>query len=410
MKLNIQLFATNLSVGGSYTQAWQEGNSVGGTAKAYKWRTVVNYISRDVIANTSYIRIRFQEYGTWGDYSGMNSTYSRLKISLNNGSTWSQLAYKKTPSYTKDEVETKLDVYYTVNHNANGSSPNIKIQASNETSNTASYAPADKTITSDTITLTTIPRGSKLGDIDDFAIATSTTIPISITKYVNTFTDNLVVSINGTTIKTVNGITNGYNLTFTSAEVANMKTKFTGSSTPVTFTLNTYNGSTLIGSSVVTATGIDASRVMGLSRYKSNTGYKYCVNGVLDKTLDDGLQIGGTLYVNGYDYSTVKTGNLSITKTSGSSNADGTYALCGKVMSINFHMTTTAAVASGNDLFVGKINNFNPAVVTCFAGYTGAKSVIASVGTDGSITVRNASSSSIAKNTSVSVRGTVIIE
>lgn len=299
MKLNIQLFATNLSVGGAYTQAWQSGNSVGGSSGAYKWRIAVNYISRDVVANTSYIRIRFQETGTWGSYSGMNSTYSRLKISLNNGSSYTQLDYKKTPSFTKGETETKLDVYYTVHHNDDGSSPNIKIQASNETTNTASYAPANKTITSDTITLTAIPRESKLGAISDFIIATSTAIPISITKYVNTFTDNLVVSIGNTTIKTVSGITTGDNLTFTSAEVATMQSLFSGSSTEITFTLSTYNGSTLIGTSVQTANGIDTSRILGLSRYRSETGYKYCINDVLDKTLDDGLQVGGNLYVNG---------------------------------------------------------------------------------------------------------------
>ena len=38
MKLDIQRFATTLSVGGNYTQSWQSGNSVGGTKGAFKWR------------------------------------------------------------------------------------------------------------------------------------------------------------------------------------------------------------------------------------------------------------------------------------------------------------------------------------------------------------------------------------
>lgn len=32
---------------------------------------------------------------------------------------------------------------------------------------------------------------------------------------------------------------------------------------------------------------------------KSNTGYKYAVNGIVDETLDDGLQVNGKLYLNG---------------------------------------------------------------------------------------------------------------
>lgn len=35
------------------------------------------------------------------------------------------------------------------------------------------------------------------------------------------------------------------------------------------------------------------------SYYKSSTGYKYAVNGMVDTSLDDGLQVGGSLYVNG---------------------------------------------------------------------------------------------------------------
>ena len=309
MKLNIQLFATNLSVGGSYTQAWQPGDTVGGLEDKYNWRIVVNYISRDVTANTSYLRLRFQEYGTWGDYSGMNSTYSRLKISLNGGTNYTELAYKKTPSYTKGDTETKIDVYYTVNHNANGTSPTIKVQASNETSNTASYAPANKTVTTEAITLTAIPRESKLNPISDFAIATSTVIPITFTKYVDTYTHKLNVKIGSTTIKSNFTITTPYNLQFSSSEVNTIKNAFSGSSTTVTFTLSTYNGTTLIGTSVQTATGIDASRVMGLSRYKSNSGYKYCINDSLNKNLGDGLQVGGSLYVNGSDALYYKKGD-----------------------------------------------------------------------------------------------------
>lgn len=257
MKLDIQRFTTNMSVGDSYTQAWQSGNSVGGTSGAFKWRIVVNYSSRNINNNTSTIRIRFQEYGTWGSYSGMNSTYSRLKISLNNGSSYTQLAYSKTPSYDKGETETKLDVNYTITHNADGSSPSIKIQASNETTNTATYAPANKTITSDTIVLATIPRASEITSVTSGTTDYSPTViwtPAS-----NTFTFKVgytfgqwsylsdLISPASTSEQTFNS----YQITG-----ANLAQYMTGATGTFTATLYTYqsDGTTLIGSKTKTFT------------------------------------------------------------------------------------------------------------------------------------------------------------
>lgn len=249
MKLDIQRFATTLSVGGNYTQSWQSGNSVGGTKGAFKWRIVVDYTSRNIEANTSVIRIRFQEYGTWGSYSGMNATYSRMKISINGGG-YSQLAYAKTPSYTKGNTETKLDVNYTVSHNQDGSCPSIVIQCANETTNTKSYAPANKTITSDTIYLTQIPRASAITSVTDGTTDYAPTV--TWTPMSSTFTYKINYSYNGwsyTTGLISPATTNAYSYsgyTITGADLASYMPSTSGS---FVATLYTYqaNGTTQIG-------------------------------------------------------------------------------------------------------------------------------------------------------------------
>ena len=250
MKLDIQKFATTLSVGGNYTQDWQSGNSVGGSKGAFKWRIVVDYTSRNVEANTSVIRIRFQEYGTWGSYSGMNATYSRMKISINGGG-YSQLAYAKTPSYTKGNTETKLDVNYTVSHNQDGSCPSIVIQCANETSNTKSYAPANKTITSDTIYLTQIPRASAITSVTDGTTDYAPTV--TWTPMSNTFTYKINYSYNGwsyTTGLISPATTNAYSYSEYTITGANLASYMSSASGSFVATLYTYqsDGTTQIGS------------------------------------------------------------------------------------------------------------------------------------------------------------------
>lgn len=103
-------------------------------------------------------------------------------------------------------------------------------------------------------TLNTIPRGSVLGSISGFTLGNAINIPI--TKYSSSFTDSLTISLNGTTIKTVNSITNGYDVSFTSAELTKIYGLLPSSTTGTfTFKLTTKNGSSTIGTSSKTATG-----------------------------------------------------------------------------------------------------------------------------------------------------------
>ena len=104
------------------------------------------------------------------------------------------------------------------------------------------------------------PAASVLGSISSFTIGNAINIPI--TKYSSGFTDSLTISVGGTTIKTINNITNGYDVSFSSAELTNIYKKIPSSTTATfTFKLTTKSGSTTVGTSTKTATGTIPSSV-----------------------------------------------------------------------------------------------------------------------------------------------------
>lgn len=109
-------------------------------------------------------------------------------------------------------------------------------------------------------TLDTIPRGSVLGTISAFTIGNAINIPI--TKYSNTFTDTLTISLAGETIKTISNITDGYDVSFTTAELNNIYSLLpTATSGTFTFKLTTKSGTTTIGTSTKNVKGSISSSI-----------------------------------------------------------------------------------------------------------------------------------------------------
>ena len=109
-------------------------------------------------------------------------------------------------------------------------------------------------VTSATYNLAGAGKPSELGTISDFNIGGSITIPI--TKHDDTFEDTLVISYDGTTVKTVSRITNNSKVSFTSAELSKIYGLLAnGTSGTFTFTLTTRSDGVVIGTSEQTATG-----------------------------------------------------------------------------------------------------------------------------------------------------------
>lgn len=183
---------------------------------------------------------------------------------------------------------------------------------------------------SGTGTLDTIPRGSKLGAVPNFTTGSSVTIPI--TKYSSSFTDNLTIKIGSTTIKTINDISNGDSVSFTSAELTKIYNALPSSTKgTVTWQLTTKNGSTTVGTSTKTSTvtinsnikpnitGITlAEAISGLNaKFGAFIQNQSKITGTVNASAGSGSSISAyKTTINGSSY-TSKTFTTGVLKTSG---------------------------------------------------------------------------------------------
>lgn len=184
-------------------------------------------------------------------------------------------------------------------------------------------------------TLNTIPRGSVLGTISSFTLGNAITIPI--TKYSTSFYDILTISLAGTVIKTVNGITNNASVSFTTTELNTIYSKLPSvTSGTFTFKLTTKTSSSgsEIGTSSKTATGTisstikpsisSVSLVEGVSGLATQFGAyiqnKSIINGTVNASAGDGSTIEAyKIVINGATY-TSKTFTTGVLKISGSNS------------------------------------------------------------------------------------------
>ena len=91
-----------------------------------------------------------------------------------------------------------------------------------------------------------------------------------------------------------------------------------------------------------------------------------------------------------------------ITATTGSVVSSSIYRH-GHNAIITLTVTKTSQTASGSNIFVGTLTdaNYLPAVATTNATFFNAMPIIGAIGSDGAITIRNASATTLAANASV---------
>ena len=202
--------------------------------------------------------------------SGANMQY-RIRVTVGTVSGQSYFGY---PIYLKVYLQNSLKVTHTLK-SASPSQWSSSIvyttdwfTISNKTSGTTAlslnlYSGSGSTRNSTyTYSLPIEPAASVLGSISSFTFGNAINIPI--TKYNSGFYDVLTISVGGTTIKTVNGITNGNDVTFTSTELNNIYAKLPSATKgTVTFKLTTKTSSSgsTVGTSTKTATGTIPSSV-----------------------------------------------------------------------------------------------------------------------------------------------------
>ena len=237
------------------------------------------------VDNYSLVDLKIESYEV--DYSSRAYAY--------NCSSYLQGAYQNQGTYyfgTKT-VQTKQ---IRVDHNQEGNA-NVNISSS---FNGGAWGSASG---NKTVDLPQIPRGSKITNTQkSFDLGTNLVI-LNITKYVDTYYDVLTISMNNTTLRTVNGVNDKYVFNPTDTELETIYNSVpNNNSQTITFTLTTYSNSdktTQIGvSSVYNITGniVNANPTL--------TGFDYEDTNPLTLNLSgDSNKI-----INGY--STLKISNL----------------------------------------------------------------------------------------------------
>ena len=256
-----------------------------GSNRLVPFVTYAKVNTQNNVDNYSLVDLKIESYEV--DYSSRAYAY--------NCSSYLQGAYQNQGTYyfgTKT-VQTKQ---IKVDHDQEGNA-NVNISSS---FNGGAWGSASG---NKTVDLPQIPRGSKITNTQkSFDLGTNLVI-LNITKYVDTYYDVLNISINNTTLRTVNGVNDKYVFNPTNSELETIYNSVpNNNSQTITFTLTTYSNSdktTQIGvASVYNITGniINANPTL--------TGFDYEDTNPLTLNLSgDSNKI-----INGY--STLKISNL----------------------------------------------------------------------------------------------------
>lgn len=134
----------------------------------------------------------------------------------------------------------------TFDHNDSGKLSNIACSASVDTSTSLGDASL-----SGSVAIPDIPRASKFGTIENFNVEGTIVIPL--TKYVDTWKDILTIKLDDAVIKTIDGVINNQEVTFTSEELESIYNLMSDTnSKSFTFEIVTLNGETQVGSTQIT--------------------------------------------------------------------------------------------------------------------------------------------------------------
>ena len=256
-----------------------------GSNRLVPFVTYAKINTQNNVDNYSLVDLKIESYEV--DYSS--------RAWANGCSSYLQGAYQNQGTYyfgTKTVQTNQIKV----SHNQEGNA-SVNISSSFNGGSWGS-ASGDKTVN-----LPQIPRGSKITNTQKSFDLGSNLIILNITKYVDTYYDVLTISMNNTTLRTVNGVSDKYVFNPTNSELETIYNSVpNNNSQTITFTLTTYSNSdktTQIGvASVYNITGniVDANPTL--------TGFNYEDTNPLTLNLSgDSNKI-----INGY--STLKISNL----------------------------------------------------------------------------------------------------
>ena len=206
----------------------------------------INEISYSVENNTSYVEwwVGIRSNTQYHTHNGIPETF---KVSVNGTQVLDQSFTPNVPAGTLVGVKSGA---VTISHDADGSKT-ISVSASFSGSNPGYYAPITGSC-SGTVKLTTIPRASSIS-IDSPSIECGNTININGSSASKNFTHKIYATWNGKTseLTTISGtLTPTFSYTIPTAWEKDLPNSTSGIAT---FTLETFSGSTSVGSKSVNA-------------------------------------------------------------------------------------------------------------------------------------------------------------
>lgn len=280
--------------------------------------------SYSVANNTSVVAYKLTMATAANSFTGYADYRTTISVSINGSSVYSYNAARDfNPSAASSYSEVLATGTVTVSHNNDGSK--TCACAASVTVASGTYSPGSASI-SQTLTLTTIPRASTASWSGDFVIGTAKAI--TITRASSSFTHKLTFALGSRTETPTSSAGTSYTWTPTAA---NWAAQFpTQTSRTGTFTLYTYNGSTLIGSNTYTLTlkipdSWKPSVSLSLSPYSTNAfisgtglyvaGYS-SIQAAATATAATGAAIVSYTFSGAFS-KTVTTASTSTTQTSG---------------------------------------------------------------------------------------------
>ena len=192
--------------------------------------------TQNIKANTSTISWRLE-----GDGSAQSSRYKagNFKVVIDGATVYSTAQDDRIWLYDGTLVASGN---YTFSHNAQGKkSFTVSIQA-------GIYTYAVNCRGEGSFTLPTISRISDITAIN--GVNLSDTFNVSYTEYVASYTNNLIIALNNNRVQTITNYTSGTNFTLNNAAKTTIYNAVTTAKTvTLNFRLETYDGSTLLGTS-----------------------------------------------------------------------------------------------------------------------------------------------------------------
>lgn len=300
--------------------------------------------SQSIKANTSTISWRLE-----GDGNAQSSRYKagNFRVVIDGVTVYSTSQDDRIWLYDGTVVASGN---YTFNHNSAGQkSFSVQIQA-------GIYTYAVNCTGSGSFTLPTISRISTITSIN--GANTSDILNVNYTEYVASYTNNLVIKLGNTTLQTITNYAAGASFNLSDAALNTIYTNVTTAKTvTLSFTLQTYDGSTLLGTSDAVSKSLtinDSNPSIGSVSYRDSnsttsaitTNNQYIIrnHSILEVTVSNLTALNSATLAS----LTIAGGGVSQTRSlSGTSDASEVITLGTVNQSSNFTLTVTLTDSRG---------------------------------------------------------------